>query len=78
MNVNVCAHVRACFKSPVTSLVIDELVSAVLQELQDPLVLGVDALPRWVPGGVEVRQIPAFNTHKHTQRYNGTKSEQKT
>lgn len=42
----------------VTSLATDELVSAVLHQLQDPLVLSVDALPCWVAWSVQVREVP--------------------
>lgn len=44
--------------SRVTSLAADELVSAVLHQLQDPLVLSVDTLPRRVAWSMQVREVP--------------------
>lgn len=53
----VCVSVCSC--ELVTSLATDELISAVLHQVQDPLVLSEDALPRWVAFSVQVRQVPA-------------------
>lgn len=41
----------------VTFLTSDELIPAVLHQLQDPFVLSVDALPCWIPWSVQVRQV---------------------
>lgn len=60
-----------------TSLATDELISAVLHELQDPLVLGVDALPRWVAWSVQVRQVPARAQTQRCEKltFNGKQKE---
>lgn len=42
----------------VTSLATDELIPTVLHQLQDPFVLSIDALPRGVSRGVQVREVP--------------------
>lgn len=63
---NVCVWLCELF----TSLATDEVVSAVLHQLQDPLVLSVDALPRWVTWSMQVRQVPtrAKTTHIYTNK----------
>lgn len=48
-----------------TSLATDEVISAVFHQLQDPLVLGVDALPCWVAWSVQVRQVPGYAKTTH-------------
>lgn len=58
-----------------TSLAAEELVPAVLHQLQDPLVLGVDALPRRVTGGVQVGQVPTQDKNRTNKRLAKKKQE---
>lgn len=52
---------------PFTSLATEELIPAVLHQLQDPLMLSINALPGWVTRGVQVWQVPGQVAQKKKQ-----------